>query len=457
MAKNKKQPLLKLTSPGNYIRQKVRNLPIHECLINDGWQKEGTAQIVIARRHTTGNITYAMYMVDLLCLGVRDTFYKFNNSEHEYDEMVERLSENTQMIEVDYTLVYNIIYAALEFAEDYGFKPHKDFTSVTRYMLEEDTDDIELIEIECGRDGKPVFINTDSFTDAEARTIITQLGKTAGTGNYDVISSFDEYEDDEDNSDLFDKYEAITPEERRMAFVYLVGKDIEDLTSDEHRRLLVLTNTMYSLDLTEDNKVDEMLDKWEPELQMKISEHEYTADSLGLESGTAITEEQEDTFYNTEFEWPDEPDKVKEAFNNLLKQWGDIPYLCYKKLVGETDDDNYNELLDKYCTQYPDYALLRMQKVKSDLMEAKITNWDLYNIKTVFGERTSVTDLEMFEYQTGKILIMLHANILDTNDLEAQRHLLDSLDINESFIKSLQALLLLVMISRLKDVLKLNA
>jgi hypothetical protein len=98
-----------------------------------------------------------------------------------------------------------------------------------------------------------------------------------------------------------------------------------------------------------------------------------------------------------------------------------------------------------------------MQKVKSELMEAKITNWDLYNIKTVFGERTSVTDLEMFEYQTGKILIMLHANILDTNDLEAQRHLLDSLDINESFIKSLQALLLLVMISRLKDVLKLNA
>jgi hypothetical protein len=42
----------------------------------------------------------------------------------------------------------------LEFAEEYGFKPHEDFSKVAQYILEEDTESIELMDIECGKDGK---------------------------------------------------------------------------------------------------------------------------------------------------------------------------------------------------------------------------------------------------------------------------------------------------------------
>jgi len=175
MAKNKKQPNVQLLSPENYIRQKARNLPVYECYINSDWQKMKSVEIVISRIHANGNLTAGAYMVDLLCLGVKDTLYLFNAPKEEYEDMLETLSENLDMIKTDYVLVHNIIFAANEFAAELGFKPHKDFTSITQYLLEEDTDDIELIEIECGHKGRPLFVKTENTPEAQASRIIKQL------------------------------------------------------------------------------------------------------------------------------------------------------------------------------------------------------------------------------------------------------------------------------------------
>jgi hypothetical protein len=187
MAKNKKHPNVQLLSPENYIRQKARNLPIYECRINDNWEKMGSAEIVIARIHTNGNLTLAVYMVDLFCLGVRDTHYRFNTTQEDYKDLLDMLEKSFDMEKVDYSLVHNIIFAANEYAAELGFKPHKDFTLVAQYLLEEDTEDIELIEIECGRNGKPLFIQSEHIADAGAKRIINQLEKAVGKGNFNVI------------------------------------------------------------------------------------------------------------------------------------------------------------------------------------------------------------------------------------------------------------------------------
>jgi len=187
MASKNKGKVIQMLSPENYIRKKVRSLPIYECWINADWENSGMANIVIARRHTNGNITFCLYLVDLLCLGVKDTFFKFNITETEYRNFLEKLEEEMGMKITGYALVHNIILSGVEFAEEYGFKPYKDFTSVTEFMLEEDNDDIELIEIECGRDGKPLYIQ-GPFEDAvKSNKIMKQLEHSAGVGNYDFI------------------------------------------------------------------------------------------------------------------------------------------------------------------------------------------------------------------------------------------------------------------------------
>lgn len=208
MAKKTNAKVVPLLSPENYIKQKARTLPIHECWINEAWDKRKMANILVARRHTNGHFTVGMYLVDLLCLGVKDAFYQFNISVYEYNSLLrERLLAEPDK-KVDYQLVHNIIFEAIEFADLYDFQPHKDFTSVAQYILEDDEDDgIELMDIECGMDGKPFYMRGPGESDARAKQIIAQLRSIAGDDGFayadrhedDNWQAGDDFEDEEDD------------------------------------------------------------------------------------------------------------------------------------------------------------------------------------------------------------------------------------------------------------------
>ena len=181
-----------MLSPENYIRQKARTLPVYECLINEIWNEAKMAHISVARKHSNSNITFCLYLVDLMCLGVKDSHFIFNVPLFEYKDKVKLMNERGHLEIIDYVLAHNIIFAGLEFADDYGFSPHKDFTSVTMFMLEEDTDDIELMEIECGLNGMPAYMPGPYDDKIKINHTISQLEETAGPGNYVLLDQYDD-------------------------------------------------------------------------------------------------------------------------------------------------------------------------------------------------------------------------------------------------------------------------
>jgi len=197
MAKKKtKQQSAQPLSPKMYIRTKARSLPIAECLINRDWKENGLAQITIARQHKTGNYTAALYMVDMLCLGVKDTHYKFNIPIAEYEDL--KIGE-FDLQPISYNEAHNIIFGALAYADDLGIAPHKDF-QLTQYILEEDTKEIPLIEYEFGKDGKPLLM---VYSEYERNKYLPILRKNVGDGNFDFC--YDEeympnYEEEEEFS-----------------------------------------------------------------------------------------------------------------------------------------------------------------------------------------------------------------------------------------------------------------
>ena len=71
---------VKQLSPKKYIETKVRNLPIYKCLVNKDWDEARIAEIIVMRKHANGNVTAGVYLVDLLCLGIKDTFFFFNQA-----------------------------------------------------------------------------------------------------------------------------------------------------------------------------------------------------------------------------------------------------------------------------------------------------------------------------------------------------------------------------------------
>lgn len=114
---------MQMKSPENYVRTQARSLPIDTCYINEGWEEVGLAHVIVNRRHVTGNLTYALYLVDTNCLGIKDTWFVFNVTPDELEESLVR----GRFEAIDYNLAHNIIYGAEAFAADYGFKAHKDW------------------------------------------------------------------------------------------------------------------------------------------------------------------------------------------------------------------------------------------------------------------------------------------------------------------------------------------
>jgi hypothetical protein len=231
--KRKKKKSVAKPSPERIIRQRARNLPIHECWINKDWNIDGLANITVARKHSNGNLTLGLYLIDLGCLGVKDAYYIFNQIPDQYQQTIDRASQNFELEKIGYELAHNIIYAGLEYAEEYGFKPHKDF-EIARCILEEDTEDIGLIEIDCGgEDGKPRYVRSPNDTNARAAQIFAQLEKTAGPGNYHYIvgdlladpEEYDEYDEwlDPLDEDLISDYD---PENSKN--MYNDDSDIEN-------------------------------------------------------------------------------------------------------------------------------------------------------------------------------------------------------------------------------------
>lgn len=184
MARNKNH-FANTFSPKKYIKRKARQLPIHSTYISENWEETGMAVVIVNRTMPSGHLIVGLYMVDVFCLGVKDTHfrYKLTNIEFNHDFLPELEQRSALQMELcDPQLAFNVVYGALEYAEDIGFQPHKDF-KLTEWILP-DVESIEYMEIEFGKDGKPLYFQGPNDN---VRKILAQLDKL-GEGNYNFVT-----------------------------------------------------------------------------------------------------------------------------------------------------------------------------------------------------------------------------------------------------------------------------
>ena len=214
----------------------ARKLPIHQCLVTSDWREAGLAQVIVCRRHVTGNITGGFYLVDLLCAGVKDSFFFFNQSPDMLAEMQENFAveQGVVMETCDYVLAHNIIYSALDFAGSYGIEPIQDFATTKMIIETDDEELIELMDIECGKNGKPFLMTNPS--DPRRSYYLRQLQQFAGEGNYEFFRDAADFdngaEEDEDDEDDFSSSEPEKWDKEDWENFILEGPG-EDLEPDE--------------------------------------------------------------------------------------------------------------------------------------------------------------------------------------------------------------------------------
>jgi len=171
----------KLT-PQKYIQTRARKLPFYKCLVSEGWQDSGMAVVMIARQQGGEKLVIGMYLLDIWCLGLKDTHYQFRMDNFEFEnEFVPKMYNNRDIEPEEVAPVYaqNLIYRAIEYAEDLGFAPHKDFKFTERIL--DPADSLEEIEFEFGKDGMPHYMAGphDNFEQ-----ILHTLARNLGMGNF---------------------------------------------------------------------------------------------------------------------------------------------------------------------------------------------------------------------------------------------------------------------------------
>ena len=166
------------------IIRRARQYPIDECLIGEGWEESGLAEVLLTRRQPDGLIAFGNYLVDRFCLGLKNTFCNANLSRATYESKLKRAPERPySFVPCPVPLAHEIIYGAIDYARGLGFRPHEDF-ALTRHVLEPRDRFPEEAGVEFGKDGMPFYIaGPRDNMDQVLRT----LRRAVGEGNYHFL------------------------------------------------------------------------------------------------------------------------------------------------------------------------------------------------------------------------------------------------------------------------------
>ena len=154
----------------------ARNLPIHECLITRDWRDSDMALVVLARRVRDDRLVVTTYLVDLYCLGLKDTMFFPNKGIPEYKAMLRKVFRSAPPVKCSPELAQILVYGAIEYAARFGFQPHKDFR-ITQHALGPNDSPTIPIDVTFGHNGKPFFV---AGPNDNVRKIVQQLERATG-------------------------------------------------------------------------------------------------------------------------------------------------------------------------------------------------------------------------------------------------------------------------------------
>ena len=153
---------------------------------------------LVTREKKNGNIIVGFYLIDMYCLGLKNTFYLELSGITELENTFLNHARDTYE-ELDDSYVFNCIYGAIEYAEDCGISPHDNF-KITEYILD-DVEEIDFIEIEFGLNGRPFLVPSPND---DTLKLLKILNETIGPENYDYMSQSEFQKNEADDEGDFE-------------------------------------------------------------------------------------------------------------------------------------------------------------------------------------------------------------------------------------------------------------
>jgi len=143
---------------------------------------------MIARRIPGGDIAVVAFIVDVFCLGVKNSLFTVK-SEHEYQHVVKPRLTSTHGSDFESlhpSCARKLIEGAVDYASELGFSPHSDYQK-DKAMFG-DIDPVACPEsYTYGHDGKPFYVSGPNESSAKKKKIVEQLQERCGEGQYEFV------------------------------------------------------------------------------------------------------------------------------------------------------------------------------------------------------------------------------------------------------------------------------
>jgi hypothetical protein len=186
--------LIQVQAQGTQLTRELP--PLHHCLIDEGAAQHlldrkskkgkddsrGLSQIFVTRRERN-NYLVCNYLVDYWCLGVKSTFGPRKMDARKYETIVQQSYDTLDgdYREISLVQAQSIIFGAFDYADRLGLKPDPDFER-SKVQLGQRPE--QLIEIEFGQNGKPMYVN-GPYDNPDK--IIATLRRSVGDDNFHYL------------------------------------------------------------------------------------------------------------------------------------------------------------------------------------------------------------------------------------------------------------------------------
>jgi hypothetical protein len=175
----------------------ITSAPVADCFASDTLD-QGITNIFVVRALPNDTFTVGIYLVDLLCLGIKNAHTEVDVDQDFINGQKMMLGMmGMEMAEIDYEDVRTLVLGSVAYAAQFGFKPHPDFM-VAQHIIEpgRSFEDSFLF----GEEGKPVYIPGPADEELHLNREDVERIVIAAGGRV-VHFSAEDLEDDEDECD----------------------------------------------------------------------------------------------------------------------------------------------------------------------------------------------------------------------------------------------------------------
>jgi len=168
--------------------QRAATAPILHCCTTDVLWDEGMSNVLVSRRLNNGSVAYAVFLLDIYCLGVKDVVFDVVPQSHYDRQVYDKMFEDYQIVELQPEAMRKLIEGAVDYARDIGLSPHADYRKAKLIFGDIDAES-SAEEFVYGKDGQPFFIAGPHDSQTRCNQIIRALASHCGPDGFDYMTA----------------------------------------------------------------------------------------------------------------------------------------------------------------------------------------------------------------------------------------------------------------------------